>query len=102
MDEARAMNSEWIFQSGTQGVHVLFDTDMIQRAFSQDVDHLLDIVEERLDEVHEMVQHLLEQPTVHCGRDFISSLPSEMRHVMVLLYFEVIEGRLRKQENLLH
>ncbi len=102
MDEARAMNTEWIFQSGTQGVHVLFDTETIQRAFSQDVDHLLDIVEERLEEVHEMVYHLLEQPSVRRGRDFIESLPAEMRHVMVLLYFEVIEGRIRKQEHLLH
>ena len=59
-------------------------------------------VEERLEEVHEMVYHLLEQPSVRLGRDFIESLPTEMRHVMVLLYFEVIEGRIRKQEHLLH
>jgi hypothetical protein len=102
MEEVGAMNSEWIFQSGTQGVHVLFDTPTIQRAFSQDVDHLLDIVEERIDEVHEMVHHVLAQPSVRRGRDFIDNLPAEMRYVMVLLYFEVIEGRLRKQEPLLH
>ncbi len=102
MDEVRAMNSEWIFSTGTRGIHVLFDTSTIAEAFSQDIDHLLGIVEERLDEVHEMVQDLLEQPTAHRGRKFIEDLPTEMRHVMVLLYFEVIEGRLRKQTPPLH
>ncbi len=96
------MNTEWIFSSGTRGIHLLFDTHTIAEAFSQDPDHLLDIVEERLDEVHEMVHSLLSQPSAHRGRKFIEDLPAEMRHVMVLLYFEVIEGRLRKETPPLH
>lgn len=83
---------------GERGIHLLFDTEMIEEAFCQDGPTLRRIVETRLSEVHRAVQQLLELGTPEVGRSFVSGLLPEVRHVLVLLYFELLDDRLRDKQ----
>lgn len=83
---------------GERGIHLLFDTTMIEDAFGQHAPALRHIVETRLEEVHRAAQRLLELRSPEDGRRFVAGLPAEVRHVIVLLYFELLDDRLRDRQ----
>ena len=80
---------------GVQGIHLLFDRDTIAEAFDQDADRLREDLAQRGDEVHFAVQALVSLPSVAEGRRFLQELAPAVRHILVLLYFEMVDGRLR-------
>jgi hypothetical protein len=80
---------------GERGIHLLFETPMIEEAFGQDGPTLRRIVSTRLDDVHKAVQRLLELGSPEAGRSFVAGLSPDIRHVLVLLYFELLDDRLR-------
>jgi hypothetical protein len=83
---------------GERGIHLLFETPMIEEAFGQDGATLRRIVSTRLAEVHKAVQQLLELGSPEVGRSFVAGLAPEVRHVLVLLYFELLDDRLRDSQ----
>lgn len=91
------MNTENIIKIGVQGIHVLFDNETIVQAFSQDADYLRDEIEKDLNSIQAYVQKLGKAKTIDDARAFLASLPTPIRYLFVLLYFEMIDERLRKQ-----
>jgi hypothetical protein len=96
--DENVMNTERLLAYGEQGVHLLFDTRLIHEALRQDPQRLRQVVERRFDEVHGTVQALLALQNADAGRQYVAGLPSELQHVLVLLYFELLDDRLRKRE----
>ena len=92
------MKPQQFLEVGERGIHLLFDTDMIEAAFGQDGPTLRKIVEGRLDEVHHAVQGLLELGDPEAGRRYVAALSPEVRHVVVLLYFELLDDRVRGKQ----
>jgi len=92
------MHAQRLLDCGERGFHLLFDTPLIAEAFEQDAKTLRRIVDEHLEEIQSAVQHVLELPTPDVAREFISCLPRTLQHVLVLLYFELLDDRLRKRE----
>jgi len=92
------METQRLLDCGERGIHLLFDTPLIAEAFEQDAKTLRRIVDEHLEEIQSAVQHVLELPTPDVAREFISCLPRTLQHVLVLLYFELLDDRLRKRE----
>ncbi len=89
------MDTERLLDIGARGIHLLFDTETIVRAFQQDADLLRDELDGRFDEVHFAIDGLVRIPNAELARDFIEDLPVSVRYVLVLLYFELLDGRLR-------
>jgi len=92
------MTPQQLLEVGSRGIHLLFDAPMIAQAFGQDAPTLRRIVQTRLPEVHHAVERLLEIRSPDTGRDFVARLPEEVRHVVVLLYFELIDDRTRSRQ----
>ncbi len=90
------MDTEGVLDIGTRGIHLLFDTGVIVEAFGQDAAHLRDAVAGRLEEIQFAVEHLAMLPNAWEGRRFIELLPPEVRHILVLLYFELLDGKVRQ------
>jgi len=90
------VDTERLLEIGERGIHLLFDTSMITAAFEQDADLLRAAVAGRYEEIHFAVAHLADLESVAQGRRFIESLSAPVRHVVVLLYFELLDGRLRR------
>ncbi len=90
------MDTERLLEIGSRGIHLLFDTDMIVTAFAQDADRLRGELEGRFDEVHFAIDGLVKIGDPDEGRDFVQSLPESVRHVLILLYFELLDGRMRE------
>ncbi len=90
------MDAERLLEFGERGIHLLFDTSTISEAFSQDRSLLRDFAAERTTEISFAVDHLTRLPTARAARSFIQELPRETQYVLVLLYFELLDGRLRK------
>jgi len=92
------MNTERLLDCGERGLHLLFDPEMIHDAFAQDAGALRAVVDGRLEEIHAAVRRLLALPSATQAREFVAALPSDVRHVLVLLYFELLDDRLRRRE----
>jgi hypothetical protein len=91
------MDTEGLLEAGERGLHLLFDTGTIAEAYAQDARRLEAVVRSDADGVERAIRGLLAQPSAMAGRAFVVSLPRELQYVLVLLYFELLEGRLRRR-----
>jgi hypothetical protein len=90
------VDTQLLIETGTKGVHLLFDTATIAEAFAQDARQLEAVVRADAEGVERAIRGLMAQPTCSAGRAFVESLPRELQYVLVLLYFELLDGRLRR------
>lgn len=92
------MNTVRLLETGARGVHLLFDREIIAAAFDQDAASLRRVVDARLPEIQHAAVQLLELASADEGRAYVAELPIEVRHVIVLLYFELLDDRIRRRE----
>ncbi len=96
------MNTQQLLESSALGLHLLFDREQIAEAFEQDGSTLRLTVEAQLDAIQDAVKDLLDLPDARAGRQFIAGLPRPVQHVLVLLYFELLDGLVRRRNLTLH
>ena len=96
------MDTERLLHQGARGTHLLFDRGMIAEAFEQRAEDLRAVVDCEMDTIQGALQALLELPDADAGRDFIRGLPRPVQYVLVLLYFELLDGTLRTGSVTLH
>jgi hypothetical protein len=96
------LDAEGIFFAGERGFHLLFDTRTIAAAFEEDATTLRRVVGLRRHEVEQTLARILELDDLGDAREVIAGLAPELRHVLVLLYFELLEGRVRRYGPVLH
>lgn len=89
------MDTDRVLDAGERGIHLLFETAEITEAFAQDAEALRAALAGREHEIRFAVQHLEDLPDVGAARRYIASLGPPVRHILVLLYFEMLDGRLR-------
>jgi len=96
------MDANHIFTAGEHGIHLLFDEETIGAAFAEDPERLRALVAARREELHAILAEIFELRRPDQARQFIAALPRELRHVLVLLYFELLERRMRRRGLVLH
>jgi hypothetical protein len=96
------MDAEHIFVAGEHGIHLLFDEATIGAAFAEDSERLRALVTARRRELQGILGEILAIRRAEQARRFIAALPQELRHVLVLLYFELLERRMRRRGLVLH
>jgi hypothetical protein len=96
------VDAEHIFRAGEHGTHLLFDRGTIGAAFAEDPARLRTVLARRRAELHAVLVELLALDRADQARRFIAVLPQELRHVLVVLYFELLERRLRRRGCALH
>ncbi len=94
------MDTQQLLDAGEKGLHLLFDTGTIAEAYAQDARRLEALVRADAEGVERAIRGVLAQPTCAAGRAFVASLPRELQYVLVLLYFELLDGRLRRNRTL--
>ena len=94
------MDTELLMAVSERGIHLLFETETIAEAYRQDVDRLRDSLAGRLDELHFVIRHVLKLGDANAARDYIASLAPALRYILVLLYFELLDSRLREHPTL--
>jgi hypothetical protein len=95
------MNTDMLMEAGERGIHLLFETETISEAFRQDADRLREALTGRTEEIHFVVRHLVKLRDANTAREYIAGLAPSLRHILVLLYFELLDSRLR-QRPMLH
>jgi hypothetical protein len=94
------MDTDPLLEIGARGVHLLFETDEIAAAFRRDADALRADLAGRHAEVQCAIDALTSIDDLPAGRRLITTLPSEIRDVLVLLYFDLIDTHLRRAATL--
>jgi hypothetical protein len=94
------VDTERLLASGEKGIHLLFDNGTISAAFAQDAGRLEAWVRGDGEGVERAIRGLLAQPSATEGRAFVARLPRELQYVLVLLYFELLDERLRRRRTL--
>ncbi|HUT53554.1 MAG TPA: hypothetical protein VM658_09200 [bacterium] len=82
---------EYVLQLGAHGNHVLFENDRIREAFAKKEDELADLGSEHVFQVRQAIREVLAIPEFEGKKQFISSLPRDIQHVLIFLYFQMIE-----------
>lgn len=96
------MDTERLLETGARGMHLLFDGQVIAEAFEQQVEVMRTIVDDEIETIQAAVESLLGLPDAAAGRAFIADLPRPVQYVIVLLYFELLDGTLRRGALTLH
>lgn len=91
------LDTDRLLEVGERGIHLLFDADTIHDAFEQDAERLRLELAGRVAEVHFAIEYVVRLPSLEEARRFIAELAPAVRHVLVLLYFELLDGRLRRR-----
>jgi len=94
------MDTDRLLEVGERGIHLLFETDTITEAFGQDADALRTQISGRFDEIEFAIRHVLNLPSASQARRYIQDLAPALRYILVLLYFELLDGRLRQDPQL--
>lgn len=92
--------SDSLLSSGVEGVHPLFDEEMIRRAFARVDDGLLD--GGGLWAAHEALRALARRGGLLAQRGYLRSLPASTVDVLVYLYFRHLDRRLLAAGPTLH
>lgn len=93
---------EYVISQGLKGNHILFDNEQIRRAFSKGDLELTSLGVERVHEVRGALHEIFELGNTEERRDYISRLPDEIQHILVFLYFQILEKNILAQKTKLH
>ncbi len=96
------MMHESIFLLGERGLHLLFDAATISAAFGEDPGMLRAALVAHRNELEDVLGEIAGSGDAAAARALIAALPPGLRHVLVHLYFEILEGRLRRRGTSLH
>lgn len=96
------MIGDGIFLLGERGFHLLFDAATIAAAFDEDPGAVRAAVVAHRGELEAVLGEILGIDDAIAARSLIATLPSELRHVLVHLYFEILESRLRRRGASVH
>ena len=96
------MIGDSVFLLGERGFHLLFDAATISAAFDEEPGAVRAAVVAHRSELEGVLREILDIDDAIVARALIATLPSELRHVLVHLYFEILESRLRRRGASIH
>jgi hypothetical protein len=106
VDETKArparLNTEFLIAEALKGNHLLFPKERIVEAFSRNLPALQAALEARREEIGRTVSALLSLGSLEQGREFVSSLSRDVQHILILLYFQLLEGVLQRRKPTIH
>ncbi|AGH95864.1 hypothetical protein A11Q_1648 [Pseudobdellovibrio exovorus JSS] len=102
LDEQQISNLKSILTQSEFGIHILFDNDLISKAFQEACTEEEFFAIENIKKVQEDILTLLQYKTLNDKRNFIHSLSESEQHRIVRAYFYIIENNLRTQQRLPH
>jgi hypothetical protein len=82
---------EYVIQLGAHGNHVLFENERIREAFAKKEEELADLGSEHVLQVRQAIRDVLAIPEFEGKKQYISALPQDIQHVLIFLYFQMIE-----------
>ena len=91
------MDADRLLAASARGTHLLFDNPTIAAAFAQDPARLERVILEEGPHLQTVLEDLLAQPSAVEGRRYLEQLSEDVRHILVLVYFEQLDGRLRAE-----
>ena len=91
------MDTTSLLELSARGVHLLFANDEIEAAFEQDASALRAELAGRSAEVSSAIDTLMQLDDLGRGRALIDSLDAHVRHILVLIYFDLLDTHVRSE-----
>lgn len=90
------MNTEKLCKFGKRGIHLLFETETIRIVFEQDPESLGIELNNRRAEIRFAIETMSSlSSSLKETRRFIASLDPFIRHILVLVYFEMLDDHIK-------
>ena len=102
LDEQQINSLKSILTQSEQGIHVLFENNLIASVFKNPYSEEDFFEIENIKKVQDDILKLLQFKTLTEKCDFINSLTEEDKHRIVRAYFYIIENNLRTNQKLPH
>lgn len=95
-------NLQTILNQSEQGIHVLFDNDLIHEVFKKPYDEDEFFNPENLKKVQDELIHLIQLKSLTQKQDYIQTLSAEAKFRIVRAYFYIIENNIRSHQKQSH
>lgn len=93
----------FILEEGKKGNHLLFDSDSIRQTFLKEQAELLQLFQEKLDEINQALNQTFSLQGFAEKREYIRALAPDIRNALIFGYFQLLEGdESEPEERLLH
>ena len=102
LDPSQIQSLQKILNQSEQGIHVLFDNDLISEVFKIPYNEDEFFNPENLKKVQDEVLHLLQLKTMVQKQDYMNSLDEESKQRIVRAYFYIIENNIRNHQKQTH
>ncbi len=98
--DANAGNMAWlqyVIEQGRHGIHVLFEPEEIRRAFERDTNELSELEPGKVKRVNRTINEIIRATDAETQRNLILGLDEDLRDLLVLLYFQMIDRNLSEE-----
>jgi len=102
---ASAGNMAWlqyVIEQGRRGHHVLFEPEEIRRAFRSDTKDLSELEPDEISAINKTVNKIVRSADPEAQREVIRDLRDDLRDLLVLLYFQIIDGNIAGESGTRH
>ncbi len=86
---------EYILDMGMKGNHLLFNNQRIREAFQRNNEELADLGSEKVGELRRILKEIFQIPDLEGKKEYIEHLPEEIQHVLIFLYFQIVEQNIK-------
>lgn len=97
---------DYLLSQSAMGNHLLFDMDQIKDVFrhpspfGNNADGTLDL--KTVDQISQLFENLIRQPTLAAKKAFIESLPEISRELIIRAYFNILDHTLMDRREYFH
>lgn len=98
---------EYLFHQSARGNHVLFEPDHIKKVFKDSQTQQWSpstsvLTEKQLHQVKELLDTLVNQPTLNEKKQFINNLTDESRELIIRAYFNILDNTIYQNKQYVH
>jgi hypothetical protein len=102
MDPTNVQSFGYIIHAGLQGRHILFENNMIRRSLSQDLSRYKKATQQKNLAVKITLDLLVKLPTLEEKRLLITSLPDDVRDLLIYYYFQFLDKFVQELRPTIH
>ena len=102
LEPSQLHNLQTILNQSEQGIHVLFDNQLISDVFKQPYDEDLFFNPENLKKIQDELIQFIQLKTLVEKQDYIQKLDADSKYRIVRAYFYIIENNIRSNQKNTH
>ncbi len=100
--ESNLQQIEYLLAQSVKGLHLLFDKQIIKKAYTQPKNGILDFDQEDRDKVQNLFAGLIQNTSLSDKKGYLKQLSDEDHEVLIKAYFHIVENTIKNSLKISH